>query len=77
MELDDLRLNAGFWINEKLYQEILEIQNKEFSNWIDKARHKIPSDIQQDFNQASWWEAIGYECLEKATVLSFPGDSLQ
>jgi len=32
MELDDLRLNAGFWINEKLYQEILEIQNKEFSN---------------------------------------------
>ena len=30
-ELDDLRLNAGFWVNQKLYQEMLEIEKNEFS----------------------------------------------
>jgi len=30
-ELVDLRLNAGFWINQKFYQEMLEIEKNEFS----------------------------------------------
>lgn len=30
-EMDDLRLNAGFWINEKLYQEVIEFERLEFS----------------------------------------------
>ncbi|HRH35743.1 MAG TPA: DUF3368 domain-containing protein [Catalimonadaceae bacterium] len=30
-EMDDLRLNAGFWINEKLYKEVIEFERLEFS----------------------------------------------